>query len=90
VFSNAALERNKAIAQNWIDQLFNASLMAFVGCSMAAVLAIGGPTSAGDAQVTIPMSERLLDQHVFRASYHEPLTQQLFRPTNAPVGQGWG
>jgi hypothetical protein len=90
MFSNAALERNKAIAQNWIDQLFNASLMGVVGCSMAAVLAIGGPTSAGDAQVTIPMSERLLDQHVFRASYHEPLTQQLFRPTNAPVGQGWG
>ena len=55
MFSNAALERNKAIAQNWIDQLFNASLMAFVGCSTAAVLAIGGPTSAGDAQVTIPM-----------------------------------
>jgi hypothetical protein len=90
MFSNAAMERNKATAQNWIDQLFNAGLMAFVACSIAAVFAIGGPMSAGDAQVTMPMSERLLDQHVFRASCHESLKPQLFGTTNAPVGQGWG
>ncbi len=90
MFSNAAMERNKATAQNWIDQVFNASLMAFVGCSMTTALAMGGPMSSGDAQVTMPMSERLLDQHVFRPSCQEPLTRQLFGVTNAPVGQGWG
>jgi hypothetical protein len=48
----------------------------FVRCSMAAVLAIGGPMPAGDAQVTMPASEGLLDRHVFRASRHEPLTRK--------------
>jgi hypothetical protein len=43
---------------------------------MAAVLAIGGPMPAGDAQVTMPASEGLLDRHVFRASRLEPLTRK--------------
>jgi hypothetical protein len=90
MFSNAAIERNNAIAQNWIDQLFNAGLMAFVGCSMAAVLAVGGPLPDGSAHVTMPVAERLVDQHVFRASSHEPFPQQVFGKTDAPVGQGWG
>jgi hypothetical protein len=43
MFSNAAIERNTVTARNCIDQLFNAGLRVFVGCSMAAVLAIGDP-----------------------------------------------
>jgi hypothetical protein len=90
MFGNATMERNKATDQNWIDQLFNAGLIAFVGCSMAAVLTIASPISGGGAQVTMPISERLIDQHVFRASRYEPFSQQVFSVTNAPVGQGWG
>jgi hypothetical protein len=56
--------------------VFNAGLMAFVRCSMAVVLTIGGPMPAGDAQLTMAVSEGLLDQHVFRASRHEPLTRK--------------
>jgi hypothetical protein len=89
MFSNAARERNKATTQNWIDQLFNAGLVVFVGCSMAAALAIGSSMS-GDAQVTMPTSEWLFDQNVFRSSRHELLAQRLSSTVNAPVGQGWG
>jgi hypothetical protein len=90
MFSNVATGRNSAIDQNWIDQLFNVGLMAFVGCWTAAMLAIGGPLPDGSAHVTMPVAERLVDQHVFRASSHEPFSQQVFSETDAPVGQGWG
>jgi hypothetical protein len=93
MFSNAAIARHKATLQNLIDQVINAGLIALVGCSIAAALAIGVPMSAGGGtQAAMPTSEwrSLFDQRVFRASRHEPRMQRLFSTVNAPVGQGWG
>ena len=92
MFSNAAIARHKATLQNLIDQVINAGLIALVGCSIAAALAIGPPMSTGGSQTAMPTSEwrSLFDQRVFRASSHEPRTQRLFSTVNAPVGQGWG
>jgi hypothetical protein len=91
MFSNDAIARNKVTIQNLIDQVINAGLIAFVGGSIAAALAIGAPMSAAGSQTAMPTSEwRSLDQRVFRASSHEPRMQRLFSTVNAPVGQGWG
>jgi NAD(P)-dependent dehydrogenase (short-subunit alcohol dehydrogenase family) len=92
MFSNAAIARHKASLQKLIDQVINAGLIALVGCSIAAALAIGVPTSADSSQTAMPMSEwrSLFDQGVFRASSHEPRLQRLVGTVNAPVGQGWG
>ena len=90
MFSNAAIERNNAICRNWIDQMFNAALMAVVGCSAAAVLAVGGPLPDCSPHVMVLNAERLVDQHVLRASSNEPFLQEVSGETNAPVGQGWG
>jgi hypothetical protein len=90
MFSIAAIARHKATLQKLIDQVINAGLIALVGCSIAAALAIGVPMSADSSPM--PMSEwrSLFDQGVFRASSHEPRLQRLVGTVNAPVGQGWG
>jgi hypothetical protein len=93
MFCNAAIARHKATLQNLIDQVINAGLIAMVGCSIAAALAIGAaPMSAGGSQTAMPTSEwrALFDQRVFRASSHEPRMQRLVGIVNAPIGQGWG
>ena len=92
MFSNDAIARNKVTIQNLIDQVINAGLIAFVGGSIAAALAIGAPMSAAGSQTAMPTLEwrSLFDQRVFRASSHEPRMQRLFSTVNAPVGQGWG
>jgi hypothetical protein len=92
MFSNDAIAHNKVTIQNLIDQLINAGLIALVGCSIAAALAIGAPTSAAGSQTAMPTPEwrSLLDQYVFPASRYEPRTQRLVGTVNAPVGQGWG
>ena len=92
MFSNAAIARHKATLQNLIDQMINAGLIALVGGSIAAALAIGGPMSAGGSQTAMPISEgrSLFEQRVFRASSHEPRMQRLVGTVNAPIGQGWG
>jgi hypothetical protein len=84
--------RHKAALQNLIDQVINAGLIALVGCSIAAALVIGAPVSAGGSQTAMPTLEwrPLFDQHVFRASSHEPRVQRLVGTVNAPIGQGWG
>jgi hypothetical protein len=84
MFSKAAIAHHKATLQNLIDAL--------VGCSIAAVLAIGAPMSTGGSQTAMPTSEwrSPCDQRVFRASSHEPRMQRLFGIVNAPIGQGWG
>ena len=71
---------------------YGSRLIALVGCSIAAVLAIGAPMSAGGSQTAMPTSEwrSLFDQRVFRASSHEPRMQRLVGTVKAPVGQGWG
>jgi hypothetical protein len=92
MFSKAAIAHHKATLQNLIDQVTNAGLNALVGCSIAAVLAIGAPMSTGGSQTAMPTSEwrSPCDQRVFRASSHEPRMQRLFGIVNAPIGQGWG
>ena len=92
MFSNATIEGNKATLKNLIDQMINAGLIALVGCSIAAALAIGAPMSAGGSQTAMPTSEwrSLLDQRVFRTSSHEPRMQRLVGTVDAPIGQGWG
>jgi hypothetical protein len=90
MFSNDAIARNKVTIQNLIDQVINAGLIALVGGSIAAALAIGPPMSAGGTQMPTSEWPSLFDQRVFRASSHEPRTQRLFSTVNAPVGQGWG
>jgi hypothetical protein len=84
--------RHKATLENLIDQAINAGLIALVGCSIAAALAVGAPVSAGGSQTAMPMSEwrSLFDQRVFRSSSHEPRMQRLVGTANAPIGQGWG
>jgi hypothetical protein len=92
MFSNATIEGNKATLKNLIDQMINAGLIALVGCSIAAALAIGAPMSAGGSQTAMPTSEwrSLFDQRVFRASSHEPRLQRLVGTVDAPIGEGWG
>jgi hypothetical protein len=92
MFSNAAIARHKVTFQNLFDQVINAGLIALVGCSIAAALAIGGPVSAGGSQTAMPTSEwrSLLDQRVVRTSSHEPRMQRLVGTVDAPIGQGWG
>ena len=92
MISNAAIACHKATLQNLIDQVINAGLIALVGCSIAAALAIGAPMSAGGSQTAMPASEwrSLSDQRGFRASSHEPRMQRLVGIVNAPIGQGWG
>jgi hypothetical protein len=92
MFSNAAIARHKATLQNLIDQVINAGLIALVGCSIAAALAIGAPMSTGGSQTAMPTSEwrSLFDQRVFRASSHEPRMPRMVGIVNAPIGQGWG
>ena len=92
MFSNAAIARHKATLQNLIDQVINPGLIALVGCSIAAALAIGAPLFAGGSQTAMPTSEwrSLFDQRVFRTSNHEPHMQHLVGTVNAPIGQGWG
>ena len=92
MFSNATIARHKATLQNLIDQVINAGLIALVGCSIAAALAIGAPMSAGGSQTAMPTSEwrSLVDQRIFRASSHERRMQRLVGTVNAPIGQGWG
>jgi hypothetical protein len=92
MFSNAAIARHKATLQNLIDQGINAGLIALVGCSIAAALAIGAPMSTGGSQTAMPTLEwrSLFDQRVFRASSHEPRMQHLVGIVNTPIGQGWG
>ena len=92
MFSNATIEGNRATLKNLIDQMINAGLIALVGCSIAAALAIGAPMSAGGSQTAMPASEwrSLFDQRVFRASSHEPRMQRLVGTVNAPIGEGWG
>jgi hypothetical protein len=92
LLSNAAFARDKATIQNLIDQVFNGVLIALVGCSIAAALAIGTPMSGGGSQTAMPTSEwrSLVDQRIFRASSHGPRMQRLVGTVNAPIGQGWG
>jgi hypothetical protein len=80
MFGNDAIERNKA-TRNLIDQVFNAGLIALVGCSIVAALAIGGRMSAGGMQAATPTSEwpLLLDQGAARDRCHEPHIQRLFK-----------
>ena len=81
-----------ATLRNLTDQVINAGLIAVVGGSIAAALAIGTPMSADDSQTTMPTSEErsLFDQHIFRASSQEPHMQRLVGSVFAPVGEGWG
>jgi hypothetical protein len=92
MFSNATIERNKATLKSLIDQMINAGLIALVGCSITAALAIGAPMSTGGSQTAVPASEwrSLFDQRVFRASSHEPRMQRLVGTVDAPIGEGWG
>jgi hypothetical protein len=92
MFRNDAIARNKVTIQNLIDQVINAGLIALVGCSIAAALAIGAPMSAAGSQTAMPTSEwrSLFDQRVFLASPYEPRIQSLVGTVNAPIGQGWG
>ena len=92
MISNAAIACHKATLQNLIDQVINAGLIALVGCSIAAALAIGAPMSAGGSQTAMPTSEwrSLFDQRVFRASSHEPRMQRVVGTVDAQIGQGWG
>ena len=79
-------------AKNLIDQLINAGLIAIVGGSIAAALAIGVPMSADGSQTAMPTSEgrSLFNPHVFRTPSNEPRTRRLVGTVDAPVGQGWG
>jgi hypothetical protein len=77
--------RCKATLHNLMDQVINAGLIALIGCSMAAALAIGAPMPAGGTQAAMPLAQR-----VFPASPYEPRMQRLVGTVNAPVGQGWG
>jgi hypothetical protein len=77
--------RDKATLHNLIDQVINAGLIALIGCSIAAALAIVAPVPAGGTQAAMP-----LDQCVFPASPCGPHMQRLVGTVNAPVGQGWG
>ena len=92
MFRTDAIARNKVTIQNLIDQVINAGLIALVGCSIAAALAIGAPMSAAGSQTAMPTSEwrSLFDQRVFLASPYEPRIQSLVGTVNAPIGQGWG
>ena len=88
---------HKATLHNLIDQLINAGLIALIGGSIAAALAIGGPEPASGTQaMTMSESRSLLDQHIFPASPYEPRMQhelpmqRLAGTLNAPIGQGWG
>jgi hypothetical protein len=89
MFSSDAIERNK-VTRNLIDQVFNAGLIALVGCSIVAALAIGARMSA--MQAATPTSEwpLLLDQGAARDPCYEPRMQRLFNTVSAPAGQGWG
>ena len=49
MFSNATIERNKATLKSLIDQMINAGLIALVGCSITAALAIGASMSPAAA-----------------------------------------
>ncbi len=77
--------RYMATLHNLIDQIINAGLIALIGCSIAAALAIGAPMPAAGMQAAMP-----LDQRVFPASPYQPRVQRLVGNVNAPVGQGWG
>ena len=77
--------RYKATLHNLMDQVINAGLIALIGGSIAAALAIGTPMPADSTQAAEP-----LDQRVFPASAYEPRAQRLVGTVNAPVGQGWG
>ena len=92
MFSNATIGRQKAIIQNLIDQAVNSGLIALVGCSIAAALAIGAPMSAGGTQAAMPTSEwrSPLDQRAVRSACPEPCMQRLVGTTSAPIGRGWG
>jgi hypothetical protein len=82
--------RHKATLENLIDQVINAGLIALVGCSIAAALAIGPLMSAGGSQMPASEWRSLFDQRVFRASSREPRMQRLVGTVDAPIGQGWG
>ena len=84
--------RHKPIVHKLIDQMFNAGLVALIGGSVAAALAIGAPMPNSAAQAAMPTSEwrSLLNQHVVPASPYEPRMQRLVGTVDAPVGQGWG
>jgi hypothetical protein len=91
MFSDCTVERITAAIQKLIDQAVNAGLIALVGGSCAAALAVRAPLSA-DTQAAMPTSEwrSLLDEPVLRAARHEPRLPRLFSTVNAPVAQGWG
>jgi uncharacterized phosphosugar-binding protein len=84
--------RHRTTLHNLIDQVINAGLIALVGCSIAAALAIGASMPAGGTQAVKPPLEwrLLLDQQVFAASPYELRMQRLVGTVRAPVGQGWG
>jgi hypothetical protein len=93
MFSNTAVARLKGSVQSLLDQVINAGLIALVGGSIAAALAIGAaPMSTGGSETAMPTAEwrSLFDQDVFRAPSHQPRTQRLVGTVDAPVGQGWG
>src|SRR3954469_25465546 len=92
MFSNAAIAHSKTTLQNLIDQVINAGLIALIGCSIAAALAIGPSMSADSSQTAMPTSEwqSLFGQRVFRASSHGPRLQRQVGTVTAPAGQGWG
>jgi hypothetical protein len=92
MFSSSTIARHKATLDKLIDQVINAGLIALVGGSIAAALAIGAPMSTDGSQTTMPTAEcrSLFDQRVFRAPSNEPRIQRLVGTVDAPVGQGWG
>ena len=84
--------RLKATFHNLIDQMLNAGLIALVGGSLVAALAVGAPMPASNTQAAMPTSEwrSLLNQHISPTSPYEARMQRLVGSVDAPVGQGWG
>jgi hypothetical protein len=90
--SNTAIAHRKSPLRKLLDLLINASLVALVGCSIAAALAFR-PLMPGDAtQTAMPTVElhSLFDQGDVRASSHQLRGLRVVDTVNAPVGQGWG
>jgi hypothetical protein len=76
--------RYKVTLHNLMDQVINAGLIALIGCSIAAALAIGAPMPADGTQAAVPLDQRV------PASPYQPRVLRLVGTVNAPVGQGWG
>jgi hypothetical protein len=75
MFRNATVENTKTTLQNFVDMVISVGLIALVGASIVAALAIGGaPMSTGDTQAAMPPPEfqSKFDQRVVRPPCYEP------------------